>query len=379
MQGEGEVWARVLQPESAGRERTRPRATHFGRLPFRGADAPFGRRSLVVSGDSARGGGGCRAGSSQAGGEELETCHCEGRANETVMKRATGAGDLKRVRRRWPAGSVSGVVVLFVACVGLSAATLEGAGATFPAPLYQRWIETFLAQRPQDRIRYEGIGSGDGLRQLGEGKIDFPGSDVCQTPAGRLAADFLCMPTVAGGVVPIFNLPCVAEDLRLTPEALAAIYLGKVREWNDKVIRDANHGASLPNRDIVVIYRSDSSGTSYAWSDYLSKISDEWKQNVGAGTDLKWPAGEGAAGNEGVAQAVQKTPGSLGYVELIYAVRHHLGMAAVRNASGHYVRADLESVSAAAVTATAGFSAAAPPPTLTNSPVEKAYPIATFS
>ncbi len=290
--------------------------------------------------------------------------------------------NLRRVYPRALSRSITVAAALLLAgALELNAASIGGAGSTFLAPLYQRWIGTFLESRPQDRISYQVIGSGGGLRELVEGKVDFAGSDVCQIPDGGTPADFLCFPVAVGAVVPIFNLPGVAEDLRLTPEALAAIYLGKVRKWNDKMIRDSNHGVSLPNRAILVTYRSDSSGTSYAWSDYLSKVSDEWKQSVGRGTDPRWPLGKGADGNEGVAQSVQSTPGSIGYVELIYAVHHHLGMAMVPNLSGRYIRADIETIATAAATATAeaDFSAAAPPPTLTNPAAEKAYPIATFS
>ena len=271
------------------------------------------------------------------------------------------------------------VAVQFAVAAGLGAASLVGAGATLPEPLYQRWIEGFLANRPQDEIRYAAIGSGEGLQRLVDGKVDFAGSDVCELPAGTAAEDFLCLPSVVGAVVPIFNVRGVSEDLRLTPEALAAIYLGKVTQWNDPLIRASNHGVTLPKQDITVIYRADSSGTSYAWSDYLSKVSDEWKKTVGVGTSLKWPVGRGAQGNAGVAESVQNTPGAIGYVEQIYAVRRHLGMAMVRNAAGHYVRADLETVAAAVDHAEASFSGGLPHATLTNPASEKAYPIATFS
>ncbi len=269
--------------------------------------------------------------------------------------------------------------VLIAGALGLGATSLVGAGATLPEPLYQRWIASFLANRPNDEIRYASIGSGEGLQRLVDGKVDFAGSDVCELPRGSRGEDYLCLPSVVGAVVPIFNVRGVSEDLRLTPEALAAIYLGKVTQWNDPLIRASNHGVTLPKQEITVIYRSDSSGTSYAWSDYLSKVSDTWKQSVGVGTSLKWPVGRSAEGNGGVAEAVQNTAGSIGYVELIYAVRRHLGMAMVRNAAGHFVRADLESVAAAVDHAETGFSAAAPHGIVTNPAAEKAYPIATFS
>jgi phosphate transport system substrate-binding protein len=276
--------------------------------------------------------------------------------------------------------TIAAVMASLLACAAaLSAASLVGAGATLPAPLYQRWIESFLANRPNDEIRYAAVGSGEGLQRLVDGKVDFAGSDYCELPKGSRPEDFLCLPTVVGAVVPIFNVRGVSDDLRLTPEALAAIYLGKITKWNDPLIRASNHGVTLPKQDITVIYRSDSSGTSYVWSDYLSKVSDEWKQSLGVGTSLKWPVGKGAEGNSGVAEAVEKTPGSIGYVELIYAVRRHLGTVVVRNASGHYVRADLETIAAAVDHAEVGFTATASSATLTNPAAEKAYPIATFS
>ena len=286
-------------------------------------------------------------------------------------------GHLRAVTRTIAAA----VAVLFAGTIGVSAASIAGAGATFPAPLYQRWIETFLAKRPQDQIRYEAMGSGEGLQRMVDGKVDFAGSDICLIPAGNAPADFLCLPTIAAAVVPVVNLPGVSQDLRLTPETLAAIYLGKVQKWNDPMIRSSNHGVSLPARGIVVMHRSDSSGTSYAWSDYLSKTSEEWKRSVGQSMEPKWPVGQGAEGNDGLAQSVQNTPGSIGYVELIYAVRHHLAMAMIRNSSGHFVGANLETIGVAADNATAedGFSAAAPLPSLINAAAEKAYPISTFS
>ncbi|MGA7415231.1 MAG: phosphate ABC transporter substrate-binding protein PstS [Bryobacteraceae bacterium] len=275
--------------------------------------------------------------------------------------------------------TAAAVALLFAGAASLSAASLVGAGATLPAPLYQRWIEGFLANRPHDEIRYAAVGSGEGLQRLVDGQVDFAGSDVCELPPGSTPENFLCLPTVVGAVVPIFNVRGVSEDLRLTPEALAAIYLGKVTQWNDPLIRASNHGVTLPKQDITVIYRSDSSGTSYAWSDYLSKVNADWKQSAGVGTKLKWPVGRGAEGNGGVAAAVENTPGAIGYVELIYAVRRHLGIAMVRNAAGHFLRADLETIAAAGDNAEAGFSAGAKHATLTNPASEKAYPIATFS
>ena len=191
------------------------------------------------------------------------------------------------------------------------------------------------------------------------------------------AAGFPRIASVLGGVVPIYNLKNLTQDLKFTPEALAGIYLGKITKWNDPTIKGPNKSAHLPDADIVVIHRSDGSGTTYAWSDYLSKTSAEWKTSVGAGLTLNWPVGTGVDYNEGVAATVQRTPNSIGYVELVYAIQHQLSFGAVRNASGEYIRADLESVAAAADSSLAGNSAS--PSSITNASGKDAYPIATFT
>lgn len=259
-----------------------------------------------------------------------------------------------------------------------AAATLQGAGSTFTAPLYQRWSETFLGDRPLDRIEYDAVGSGEGLSRLAAGKIDFAGSDVCPVPNASRPKT-ICLPVTAGAVVPIFNVPGVAVDLRLTPKVLAAIYRGEITHWNDPAIRESNHGIPLPAREIIVVHRADSSGTTFAFTDYLSKVDDTWREKFGASFTLTWPVGQSATGNDGVAGLVEKTPGSIGYVELLYALRHRLGTIAVRNAAGRFVRADLESVAAAAETAAPTSRTDQPADAITNAPGAKAYPIATFS
>jgi phosphate transport system substrate-binding protein len=191
------------------------------------------------------------------------------------------------------------------------------------------------------------------------------------------AAGFPRTASVLGGVVPIYNLKNLTQDLKFTPEALAGIYLGKITKWDDPIIKITNKGARVPDARIVVIHRSDASGTTYAWSDYLSKISSEWKASVGVDLVLNWPVGTGEEYNEGVAATVQRTPNSIGYVELVYAIQHELSFGAVQNASGEYIRADLESVAAAADSALAGNSAS--PSSITNAPGKDAYPIATFT
>src|SRR5271157_3890965 len=240
---------------------------------------------------------------------------------------------------------------------GVAQTSLHGAGSTFAAPLYQKWFESFQHQHPDVRISYDAVGSGLGTQLLLEDKVDFAASDVPPSDQGpsQSAAGFPRIASVLGAVVPIYNLKNLTQDLKFTPEALAGIYLGKIRKWNDPIIKGANRGAPLPDADIVVIHRSDGSGTTYAWSDYLSKISAEWRTAVGAGI----------------------TPNSIGYVELVYAIQHQLSFGAVRNAAGEYIRADLESVAAAAGSAMTGNSAS--PSSITNASGKEAYPIATFT
>jgi len=262
---------------------------------------------------------------------------------------------------------------------GVVETRLHGAGSTFAAPLYQKWFESFQRQHPEVRISYDAVGSELGTRLLVEHQVDFAASDVPPSDQGPMpsAAGFPRTASVLGGVVPIYNLKDLTQDLKFTPEALAGIYLGKITKWNDPIIKGPNRSAHLPDAGIVVIHRSDGSGTTYAWTDYLSKTSAEWKASVGAGFTLNWPVGTGVEYNEGVAATVQRTPNSIGYVELVYAIQHQLSFGAVRNASGEYVRANIESVAAAADSALTGNSAS--PSSITNASGREAYPIATFT
>jgi phosphate ABC transporter phosphate-binding protein len=257
-------------------------------------------------------------------------------------------------------------------------ATLAGGGATFPAPLYKKWFEDFEQFHPGMSLRYSPIGSQKGIESLVAGRLDFAGSDVAPSEAvgASDAATLHRFATVLGAVVPIYNIKGVTQDLRFTPEILAGIYMGRVRRWNDPEIRRANKGVNLPNEEIVVTHRSDGSGTTWVWSDYLSKVSQTWLTSVGRGTTLHWPVGTGAEGNEGVAQAVKNTPNAIGYVELVYAIQHGLSFGAVRNRAGEYVRADLDSL---AVAAKASGTAGEPPPSITNAPGKYAYPISAFT
>jgi phosphate transport system substrate-binding protein len=259
---------------------------------------------------------------------------------------------------------------------------LAGAGATFPAPLYEKWFESFQDRYPQRHIAYSAVGSDSGLQLLADNKVDFAASDAplsdeseklfgSQKPLVQFA-------TVAGAVVPIYNLKGVERNIDFTPEALAEIYLGKIKNWNDPRMQAANKNIHLPSNAIAVIHRSDGSGTTFVWTDYLSKVSPEWKSAVGFGTVVHWPVGIGVEGNDAVAGLVQKTPNSIGYVELVYALRHQSSFGAVRNSAGEFVLADLESVTAAAK----GAPGAITPDfrvSITNAPGKGAYPISTFT
>lgn len=257
---------------------------------------------------------------------------------------------------------------------------LVGAGATFPEPLYAKWFAGFSEKHPEYRIRYEGIGSEEGLRKLREGVVDFAASDM-PLDDGQLAAfgrPVVQAPSAIGAVVPIYHLQGVAQDLRFTPEALAGIFLGRIKRWNDSAIRSANRGAPLPDRNTVVVHRSDGSGTTFVWTDYLSKASAAWKEAVGSGTSVVWPVGIGAPGNEGVARQVRSTPDSIGYVEFIYALLNRLSYAAVRNVSGRFVAASLDSIAAAA----AGGAPQMPVNfrfSITDAPGRDSYPVTSFT
>ena len=257
---------------------------------------------------------------------------------------------------------------------------LTAAGATFPAPLYQKWFESFHQRHPNVAIDYRPVGSEAGLDLLMNGKVDFAASDVRlsdQTMA-QSKKTFLHFATVIGAVVPIYNLKGIGRSLNFTPDVLAGIYLGKIRKWNDSAIRQSNPNAALPDKEIVVVHRSDGSGTTFAWTDYLSKVSPEWKASVGSGTAVHFPVGISAQGNEGVATATQQTANSIGYVELAYALQHQLSFGAVRNLAGTFMQADLSSVSAAALDA-AGALGSDSYVSITNAPGKGVYPIATFT
>ena len=262
----------------------------------------------------------------------------------------------------------------------LSAQQINGAGATFPNPIYSKWFSDYNKLHPDVKINYQSIGSGGGIRQLSAGTVFFGASDGPMTNDQILAAGFriIHLPTVLGGVVLVYNTPGVSAELRFTGPILAGIYLGKITKWNDPVIRNINPGINLPNDDITVVHRSDGSGTSYIFCDYLAKVSPEWKQKVGVATSVNWPAGVGGKGNEGVAGLVKQTPGAIGYVELIYAIQNKIAYGAVQNAAGEFVRASTETVSNAAAVATKNmpkdFRVS-----ITNAPGKDVYPISSFT
>jgi phosphate transport system substrate-binding protein len=252
--------------------------------------------------------------------------------------------------------------------------TINGAGATFPYPIYSKWFDEYAKVDPSVRFNYQSIGSGGGQKQILAQTVDFGASDgpMSDDNLAKAPGKLLHIPTVAGADVVAYNLPG-NPVLKLDPDAIAGVFLGQIKKWNDPKIAALNPGIKLPDQDIVVVHRSDGSGTTYIWTDYLSKISPEWKQKVGTNTSVNWPTGLGGKGNEGVAGQIKQTPGAVGYVELIYAVQNKMPYADVKNASGEFVKASLESITAAMATAQIPddfrFS-------MTNAPGKDAYPIA---
>jgi phosphate transport system substrate-binding protein len=282
------------------------------------------------------------------------------------------------------------VKVLCVLAVLLAVATyaaasgqilLNAAGATFPYPIYSKWFDLYHTSHSNVQINYQSIGSGGGIRQLLDKTVDFGASDgpMNDDQLKQASVPILHFPTVLGAAVPSYNVPGVQGDLNFTPEALSGIFLGTVTKWNDPAITSANPGVKFPGDDIVVVHRSDGSGTTYIWTDYLSKVSTAWQQKVGKATSVKWPVdGLGGKGNEGVSALVQQTPGSLGYVELIYAIQNKMPYGKVKNSSGAFVKADLASVSAAAAAA-AKFIPDDFRVSITNPEGKAAYPISSFT
>jgi phosphate transport system substrate-binding protein len=276
---------------------------------------------------------------------------------------------------------VVSILLILAITVAAQAGTilLNAAGATFPYPIYSKWFDVYHQKDPNIQINYQSIGSGGGIRQLLAGTVDFGASDgpMSDDQLKEAKIKILHFPTVLGAVIPIYNVSGVQGELNFTQKALAGIYLGTITKWNDPEIAGANSGVKLPAADIVVVHRADGSGTSYIWTDFLSKVSDDWKNKVGKGTSVQWPVGLGGKGNEGVAGLVKQTPSSIGYVELIYAVQNNITFGKVQNASGKFLKADLAGVTAAA-------AAAKDMPddfrvSITNEPGPTVYPISSFT
>jgi phosphate transport system substrate-binding protein len=279
------------------------------------------------------------------------------------------------------------IILLFVCALcavsSVAQTKLNGAGATFPNPIYSKWFSEYHKLHSDVEINYQSIGSGGGIRQVTEGTVDFGASDMPMTDGQlaeaqqKLGTKILNIPSVLGAVVPAYNIPGVTGEVKFTPEALAGIFLGKITKWNDKELTSANPGLNLPDKAIIVVHRSDGSGTTFIWTDYLSKVSPEWKSKVGSGTSVSWPTGLGGKGNEGVAGSIRQLGGSIGYVELIYAAQNNITFGSVKNAAGVFLKATLAGVTAAAASAPAmpaDFRVS-----ITDAPGKDAYPISSFT
>lgn len=271
------------------------------------------------------------------------------------------------------------LLCLALALPAVAQTTLNGAGATFPYPMYSKWFSDYNKLHPDIQFNYQSIGSGGGIRQVLAGTVDFGASDGPMTDdqLAQAKTKILHIPTVLGAVVPAYNVPGVSGEIKFTPEAMAGIFSGKITIWNDPALAKANPGVNLPNQPIIVIHRSDGSGTTYIFTDYLSKVSSDWQNSVGKGTSVKWPVGLGGKGNEGVAGMVRQMQGAVGYIELIYAVQNKIPYGTVKNSAGTFVKASLESVTSAAASAPkmpADFRVS-----ITNAPGKDAYPISSFT
>jgi phosphate transport system substrate-binding protein len=270
------------------------------------------------------------------------------------------------------------VMLLLIGMPAPAQLLINGAGATFPYPIYAKWFDEYRKVNPQAQINYQSIGSGGGIRQLQAGTVDFGASDSPMTDEQIAQANgkVLHFPTVLGAVVVTYNLAGVKSELSFTPEALAGIFLGTVTKWNDPELARANPGIRLPADNMVVVHRSDGSGTTFVWTDYLSKANAAWKSKVGAGNSVNWPVGLGAKGNEGVSGLVKQTPNAIGYVELVYAIQNKMSYGKIRNAAGVPVKADLTGVTAAAASAVVPDDFRV---SITNAPGKDAYPISSFT
>jgi phosphate transport system substrate-binding protein len=270
-------------------------------------------------------------------------------------------------------------VGLLIAAIGTAQAQkLTGAGATFPYPIYSKWFSQYSSAHPGVEVNYASIGSGGGIAQVTKGLVDFGASDMPMTDdmLSSSPVKLIHIPTVLGAVVPVFNVPGVKE-LRFSPDVLADIYLGKISNWNDPRIAKDNPDAKLPDQKIIVVHRSDGSGTSFIWTDYLSKVSKDWAGGPGKGTALSWPTGVGGKGNDGIAGLVRQMPGAIGYVELIYAIQNHITFGSVKNAAGNWITASIQGVTEAA--ASVKNMPADYRVSITNAPGANSYPISSFT
>ena len=271
------------------------------------------------------------------------------------------------------------LLCLALAVPAFAQTTLNGAGATFPYPMYSKWFSEYHKMHPEVEINYQSIGSGGGIRQVLAQTVDFGASDgpMSDEQLAQAKTKILHVPTVLGAVVPAYNVPGVNAEIKFSPQALAGIFLGKITSWNDSALMSANPGVSLPNQPIIVIHRADGSGTTFIWTDYLSKVSPEWQSQVGKNTSVKWPVGLAGKGNEGVAGMIRQMQGSIGYIELIYAVQNKIPYGSVQNSAGAFVKASLDGVTAAAASVKsmpADFRVS-----ITNAPGKDAYPISSFT
>jgi phosphate transport system substrate-binding protein len=287
---------------------------------------------------------------------------------------------VSRFTRRYALSAIAAALTMSAASVTLFAqAQINGAGATFPNPIYSKWFSEYAKIKPGVLINYQSLGSGAGIRQLTNQTVFFGATDGPMTTDQLQAAPgkILHLPTVLGAVVPVYQLDGVSE-LKFTGPLLADIFLGKIVKWNDPAIAKVNAGVKLPDTDITVVHRSDGSGTSYIFADYLAKVSPEWKKTVGVSTSVKWPVGLGGKGSEGVTAQVKQTPGSIGYVELVYALQNKVPFGSLQNANGEFVKASIPSVTAAAAAAVkqmpADFRVS-----ITNAPGAGVYPMASFT
>lgn len=291
----------------------------------------------------------------------------------------------KLTRAKFALIIISSVAVAFAGCAGGSGSgnaeiRLQGAGASFPNPLYQKWVSEYGKQHTNVKIDYQSVGSGAGVKQIKERTIDFGASDPPMKDEDLKAApgEILHIPTVLGAVVITYNLAGVSQPLRFPQDVVADIFLGKIKKWSDQRLKTDNPGVNFPDADITVVHRSDGSGTSAVFTDYLSKVSQEWKDQVGSGTSPNWPVGIGGKGNEGVTGQVKQTPNTVGYVELAYAVQNKLPVALVKNKAGSFIEPTID-----AVTAAAAASVASTPEDLrvsiTDAAGATAYPISSYT